>query len=64
MPGSAFAVTDPPFSNGAGGTTDGNGSNWSPSKIPSYTKSVSSQHHLITQDNRCKKITTNNVVFA
>ncbi len=47
MPGSAVAVTAP-FSNGTGGTPDGNGSNWSPSKTPSYTKSVSWQHHPVS----------------
>ncbi|MDZ9239073.1 hypothetical protein SNB01_25190, partial [Escherichia coli] len=29
-----------------GRTSDGNGSHWSTSKTPSYTKSVSWQHHL------------------
>ncbi|EFO3064229.1 transposase, partial [Escherichia coli] len=29
----------------AGRTSDGNGSHWSTSKTPSYTKSVSWQHH-------------------
>ncbi|MFP0009805.1 LuxR C-terminal-related transcriptional regulator, partial [Escherichia sp. AP1800] len=33
------------FSSGAGRTSDGNGSHWSTSKTPSYTKSVSWQHH-------------------
>nr|MDN1281922.1 hypothetical protein [Escherichia coli] len=32
---------------GAGRTSDGNGSHWSTSKTPSYTKSVSWQHHPI-----------------
>ncbi|KUV96318.1 hypothetical protein AWF50_21980, partial [Escherichia coli] len=43
--GSAFAVTHHAFSSGAGRTSDGNGSHWSTSKTPSYTKSVSWQHH-------------------
>ncbi|WP_072105869.1 transposase, partial [Shigella sonnei] len=30
-----------------GGTADRNRSHWSTSKTPSYTKSVSWQHHLI-----------------
>ncbi|QHI48030.1 hypothetical protein GTQ78_07520 [Escherichia coli] len=46
MSGSAFAVTHHAFSSGAGRTSDGNGSHWSTSKTPSYTKSVSWQHHL------------------
>ncbi|EFO2987512.1 hypothetical protein DQ148_24185, partial [Escherichia coli] len=33
------------FSSGAGRTSDGNGSHASTSKTPSYTKSVSWQHH-------------------
>ncbi|CAM7300530.1 hypothetical protein ESCOMM037M2_09105 [Escherichia coli] len=45
MSGSAFAVTHHAFSSGAGRTSDGNGSHWSTSKTPSYTKSVSWQHH-------------------
>ncbi|OKX15520.1 transposase [Escherichia coli] len=48
MSGSAFAVTHHAFSSGAGRTSDGNGSHWSTSKTPSYTKSVSWQHHLGT----------------
>ena len=47
MSGSAFAVTHHAFSSGAGRTSDGNGSHWSTSKTPSYTKSVSWQHHPI-----------------
>ena len=47
MSGSAFAVTHHAFSSGAGRTSDGNGSHWSTSKTPSYTKSVSWQHHHI-----------------
>ncbi len=31
---------------GEGGTADRNRSHWSTSKTPSYTKSVSWQHHL------------------
>src|SRR5699024_410935 len=49
MSGSAFAVTHHAFSSGAGRTADRNRSHWSTSKTPSYTKSVSWQHHLITQ---------------
>ncbi|OKX06402.1 hypothetical protein AWP80_04825 [Escherichia coli] len=45
MSGGAFAVTHHAFSSGAGRTSDGNGSHWSTSKTPSYTKSVSWQHH-------------------
>ncbi|WP_191968316.1 hypothetical protein [Leclercia adecarboxylata] len=45
MSGSAFAVTHHAFSSGAGRTSDGNGSHWSTSKSPSYTKSVSWQHY-------------------
>ncbi|MGT6852205.1 hypothetical protein ACRW2X_20980, partial [Escherichia coli] len=33
-------------SSGAGRTADRNRSHWSTSKTPSYTKSVSWQHHL------------------
>ncbi|TIJ48079.1 hypothetical protein EYY11_02330, partial [Escherichia coli] len=33
------------FSSGAGRTADRNRSHWSTSKTPSYTKSVSWQHH-------------------
>ncbi len=47
MSGSAFAVTHHAFSSGAGRTSDGNGSHASTSKTPSYTKSVSWQHHPI-----------------
>ncbi|OKX18503.1 hypothetical protein AWP86_06935 [Escherichia coli] len=47
MSGSAFAVTHHAFSSGAGRTSDGNGSHWSTSKTPSYTKSVSWQHHPV-----------------
>ncbi|MEF7147903.1 fimbrial protein [Escherichia coli] len=47
MSGSAFAVTHHAFSSGAGRTSDGNGSHWSTSKTPSYTKSVSWQHHRV-----------------
>ena len=46
MSGSAFAVTHHAFSSGAGRTSDGNGSHASTLKSPSYTKSVSWQHHL------------------
>ncbi|HIF0769340.1 TPA: tyrosine-type DNA invertase [Escherichia coli] len=46
MSGSAFAVTHHAFSSGAGRTADRNRSHWSTSKTPSYTKSVSWQHHL------------------
>ncbi|MDZ9418879.1 hypothetical protein SM990_02790, partial [Escherichia coli] len=35
------------------GTADRNRSHWSTSKTPSYTKSVSWQHHLIPDDNDC-----------
>ncbi|OAP67895.1 hypothetical protein A8A56_15535, partial [Escherichia coli] len=45
MSGSAFAVTHHAFSSGAGRTADRNRSHWSTSKTPSYTKSVSWQHH-------------------
>ncbi|WGA99239.1 hypothetical protein NFL20_07240 [Escherichia coli] len=45
MSGSAFAVTHYAFSSGAGRTADRNRSHWSTSKTPSYTKSVSWQHH-------------------
>ncbi|EFH4793155.1 hypothetical protein F9381_23590 [Escherichia coli] len=51
MSGSAFAVTHHAFSSGAGRTSDGNGSHWSTSKTPSYTKSVSWQHHPLKQVN-------------
>ncbi|OJL85002.1 hypothetical protein BK266_04160, partial [Escherichia coli] len=51
MSGSAFAVTHHAFSSGAGRTSDGNGSHASTLKSPSYTKSVSWQHHLL--DVRC-----------
>ncbi|MCS7412144.1 YegJ family protein [Escherichia coli] len=47
MSGSAFAVTHHAFSSGAGGTADRNRSHWSTSKTPSYTKSVSWQHHQV-----------------
>ncbi|OJR85664.1 hypothetical protein BK390_12880 [Escherichia coli] len=47
MSGSAFAVTHHAFSSGAGRTADRNRSHWSTSKTPSYTKSVSWQHHPI-----------------
>ncbi|MGT0225169.1 hypothetical protein ACVOA2_19960, partial [Shigella flexneri] len=36
------------FSSGAGRTSDGNGSHASTLKSPSYTKSVSWQHYLIS----------------
>ncbi|MDD8376759.1 YrhA family protein [Escherichia coli] len=49
MSGGAFAVTHHPVSSGAGGTADRNRSHWSTSKTPSYTKSVSWQHHLKNQ---------------
>ncbi len=51
MSGSAFAVTHHAFSSGAGRTSDGNGSHASTLKSPSYTKSVSWQHHLKTGNN-------------
>ncbi|ECJ3892848.1 transposase, partial [Salmonella enterica subsp. enterica] len=35
-----------------GGTADRNRSHWSTSKTPSYTKSVSWQHHL---HHRCRR---------
>ncbi|MDY8070960.1 hypothetical protein UX087_13055, partial [Escherichia coli] len=38
-------VTHHAFSSGAGRTSDGNGSHASTLKSPSYTKSVSWQHH-------------------
>ncbi|MEJ1555317.1 DUF2314 domain-containing protein [Escherichia coli] len=47
MSGGAFAVTHHAFSSGAGGTADRNRSHWSTSKTPSYTKSVSWQHHQV-----------------
>ena len=50
MSGSAFVVTHHAFSSGAGRTSDGNGSHASTLKSPSYTKSVSWQHHR-TNDN-------------
>ncbi|OKX18446.1 hypothetical protein AWP86_08735 [Escherichia coli] len=52
MSGSAFAVTHHAFSSGAGRTSDGNGSHWSTSKTPSYTKSVSWQHYRTADRNR------------
>ncbi|MGI8124136.1 hypothetical protein ACR0RY_04815 [Escherichia coli] len=55
MSGSAFAVTHHAFSSGAGRTSDGNGSHWSTSKTPSYTKSVSWQHHLGSHDKKVKE---------
>ncbi|AIL35078.1 EAL domain protein [Shigella flexneri 2003036] len=48
MSGSAFAVTHHAFSSGAGRTSDRNRSHWSTSKTPSYTKSVSWQHHPLS----------------
>ncbi|GAB0587173.1 hypothetical protein MC04F15_22510 [Escherichia coli] len=48
MSGSAFAVTHYAFSSGAGRTSDGNGSHASTLKSPSYTKSVSWQHYLLS----------------
>ncbi|MGT6542846.1 hypothetical protein ACRW1C_19960, partial [Escherichia coli] len=39
------------FSSGAGRTSDGNGSHASTLKSPSYTKSVSWQHHRISSKN-------------
>ncbi|HHI0216435.1 TPA: hypothetical protein ACQ8WD_000257, partial [Escherichia coli] len=39
------------FSSGAGRTSDGNGSHASTLKSPSYTKSVSWQHHLPLKQN-------------
>ena len=48
MSGSAFAVTHHAFSSGAGRTSDGNGSHASTLKSPSYTKSVSWQHHPVS----------------
>ena len=47
MSGSAFAVTHHPVSSRTGGTADRNRSHRSISKTPSYTKSVSWQHHLV-----------------
>ena len=47
MSGGAFAVTHHPVSSWTGGTADRNRSHWSTSKTPSYTKSVSWQHHPI-----------------
>ncbi len=47
MSGSAFAVTHHPVSSWTGGTADRNRSHWSTSKTPSYTKSVSWQHHQL-----------------
>ncbi len=49
MSGSAFAVTHHAFSSGAGRTADRNRSHWSTSKTPSYTKSVSWQHHPVRE---------------
>ena len=49
MSGSAFAVTHYAFSSGAGRTSDGNGSHASTLKSPSYTKSVSWQHHPVCE---------------
>ena len=43
----AFAVTHHPVSSWTGGTADRNRSHWSTSKTPSYTKSVSWQHHQL-----------------
>ncbi|MDU9732677.1 hypothetical protein, partial [Escherichia coli] len=43
--GGAFAVTHHPFISLTGGTAYINISHWSTSKTPSYTKSVSWQHH-------------------
>ena len=48
MSGSAFAITHHAFSSGAGRTSDGNGSHASTLKSPSYTKSVSWQHHPVS----------------
>ncbi len=45
MSGGAFAITHHAFSSGAGRISDGNGSHASTLKSPSYTKSVSWQHH-------------------
>ena len=45
MSGGAFAVTHHPVSSWTGGTADRNRSHWSTKKTPSYTKSVSWQHH-------------------
>ena len=56
MSGSAFAVTHHAFSSGAGRTSDGNGSHWSTSKTPSYTKSVSWQHHQDAETSSMGKI--------
>ncbi|OJM58565.1 hypothetical protein BK284_23215 [Escherichia coli] len=55
MSGSAFAVTHHAFSSGAGRTSDGNGSHASTLKSPSYTKSVSWQHYL--QSEELKRVT-------
>ncbi|WP_375155470.1 hypothetical protein [Shigella flexneri] len=54
MSGSAFAVTHHAFSSGAGRTSDGNGSHASTLKSPSYTKSVSWQHYLISRSIFCR----------
>ncbi|OCE56886.1 hypothetical protein AW002_22510, partial [Shigella sonnei] len=59
MSGSAFAVTHHPVSSRTGGTADRNRSHWSTSKTPSYTKSVSWQHHRHIAIN----ILTNDKVF-
>ncbi|WP_215257428.1 hypothetical protein, partial [Escherichia coli] len=42
-----------------GGTADRNRSHWSTSKTPSYTKSVSWQHHPI-----CESLTTGLILFG
>ena len=56
MSGSAFAVTHHAFSSGAGRTSDGNGSHASTLKSPSYTKSVSWQHHPLKRGGAGKRI--------
>ncbi|MDK3501607.1 hypothetical protein L6162_24535, partial [Escherichia coli] len=45
-----------------GGTADRNRSHWSTSKTPSYTKSVSWQHHR-EQDNKNQKLLSTKVVL-
>ncbi|WP_213076248.1 hypothetical protein, partial [Escherichia coli] len=43
-----------------GGTADRNRSHWSTSKTPSYTKSVSWQHHLVSFIDKIEIININN----
>ncbi|MGG7230883.1 hypothetical protein ACQ7BQ_22145, partial [Escherichia coli] len=48
-----------------GGTADRNRSHWSTSKTPSYTKSVSWQHHLPTYaDEQCTHVLTEEDFFS